>query len=187
MLQGWVLGFTGGARNTRLKATTTRFPPEARGPQLCGHKEGAGSRARPGESQGVTGAAAAAAPASRSGSRDKVFFFSRFFWRGGRRLRGPMQAAVVHRIATGGANGRWLGLRRRRRGGGVGTLRTCLGRGWPRGAERSRAGGGEGGSPRRRRGRGRGALRAAAPVRALGAARAGLGLRAVLPRRSRGP
>lgn len=54
-----------------------------------------------------------------------------------------MQAAIVHCLATGGANGRRPGLRR---GGGMGTLRTCGGgeaAAWG-GAERSR---------RRRRGR----------------------------------
>lgn len=82
------MGFAG-ARNTCLKATMTPFPHGARGPRLRGREEGVGSRARPGESQGVTGAAAAAAPASRSGSRDKVFFFSGFFWMWGGDSGGP--------------------------------------------------------------------------------------------------
>lgn len=97
-----------------------------------------------------------------------------------------MQAAVVHRLATGGANGRRLGLRRWRRGGGVGTLRTCGAR------EAAARGGAEPGGERGRRepeveaGPLALALRAAAAVRALRAALAGLRRRAVPLSRPRG-
>lgn len=85
---------------------------------------------------------------------------------------GPMQAAVVHRLATGGANGRRPGRAR----GRAGNL--------------PRQGGGREGRSRREPAAEAGpaarVLRAAAPVRALGAARAGLGRRVVPRRRSRG-
>ncbi|KAI5243661.1 Voltage-Dependent P/Q-Type Calcium Channel Subunit Alpha-1A [Manis pentadactyla] len=63
-----------------------------------------------------------------------------------------MHATVVHRLATGGANGRRLSLRSRRRGGGVGTAQTCGGEEAAARGGAILAGGGEGGSPRQRRG-----------------------------------
>lgn len=159
LLLGWVLGFTG-ARNTCFKTDTTSpprpQPHEALGPELRGREEGVGSRARQGESQGVTGAAAAAAPASHFGSRDKVFFFSGFFWRWGGDSgapTGPMQAAVVDRLATGGANGRRLACGACDAGAEWEPCKPAEPGRLQRGERRSPAGGGEGGSWRWRRGR----------------------------------
>lgn len=73
-----------------------------------------------------------------------------------------MQAAVVHRLATDGANGRRLGLRR---GGGMGTLRTC-------GGGEAAAWGGAGRSRRRRRGRREPEAEAGPPARGAASSRA---------------
>lgn len=150
-----------GSLGPGTRALMHHNPRSPRGPRAPRAGGGAGSAARAGESRGVTGAAAAAAPASCPALGIR-FSSSRGFFGGGEETpeapTEPMRAAVVHRLATGGANGRRPGLRR---GAGWEPREPAEAGRWRRGAERGPAWDREGGSRRRRRGRRPGALRAA--------------------------
>lgn len=130
--------------------------PPPTGPRALRAGGGAGSGAGRGESQGGgTGAAAAAAPASRAAPRRR-FSFSRGVFGGGEETPGP------HRTNAGGAcsslsneRSQWevAGPAARRRGGGVGTWRTCRGGDAAARGGAGPGGAGAGGSRRQRRGR----------------------------------
>lgn len=106
-----------------------------------------GRRAGPGVSQSLTGVAAAAAPTSRLGSRDKVFFFSGFFWRWGGDSGGWGHPTNAGRGCSSPSNWRsqWeaagpAALAARGRGGNLANLRSPGGSREGRSGTRRRAG-----------------------------------------------